>query len=168
MIVRETKRLLLRELLASDAAFMLELLNSEGWIRYIGDRNVHTVDEAEKYLLNGAIKSYAVNGFGLWMIEDRLKSAPVGICGLIRREGLDDVDLGFALLPEYTGSGLAGEAAAASIQIAREMEPTRLVAITTTDNHSSIRLLEKLGFVFDRIMSLPNETTILNLFVLEL
>ena len=166
-LVADTGRIYLRELEVSDAAFMVSLLNSEGWLRYIGDRNVHTTEQGEAYLLNGAIKSYREHGFGLWMIIERETGDSVGLCGLIRRAGLDDVDLGFALMPGKEGRGFAYDAARASVEIAWQRSLPRLVAITTPDNRSSIKLLTKLGFGLQDQVTLPGDTQLLNLYRLD-
>lgn len=145
-VVAATERLVLRRLTRHDAEFIRELVNEPGWIRYIGDRNVRTTADAENYLLHGPLASYERFGFGLNLVS--LKDGPaVGMCGLIKRDGLEDVDLGFALLERYAGRGYATEAAQAIMRVARdEMGIRQLVAITQDDNGASIHLLRKLGF----------------------
>ena len=149
MIILETDRLILREFNTDDAAFILLLLNNPGWLRYIGDRNVKTMDDAKNYLLNGPMKSYYENGFGLSLVELKENHLPIGMCGLIKRETLEHVDIGFALLPEYAGKGYAYEIAAATMAHAEtHLGITEIVAITTEDNEHSIRLLNKIGLAF--------------------
>src|SRR5688500_10193973 len=95
-------RLILRQLELSDAPFIITLLNTPGWLQYIGDRYVKTIEDAEGYITNGPAKSYRDNGFGLLLVVERESGIPVGTCGLLKRKNLDHPDLGFAFLPEYT------------------------------------------------------------------
>jgi ribosomal-protein-alanine N-acetyltransferase len=148
-MISETKRLRLRELGASDAAFIVQLVNTEGWLRFIGNRNIHSLDDARNYMLTGPLSSYVRNGFGLYLVETRDQEVPLGLCGLIKRESLDHPDLGFAFLPQHTGHGYAYEACESVLDLARnKIEISPLLAITTFDNEKSIGLLKKLGFVF--------------------
>ena len=147
-----TERLVLEQFTTDDAAFMLELLNSPGFIKYIGDRNVRTVAEAAKYLENSALKSYNDFGYGVWKVSLKDK-IPVGLCGLINRETLDDIDLGFAFLPKYERLGYGYEAAIACLDYARSvLKLNRIVAFTSLENIPSQNLLVKLGFTFERII----------------
>ena len=160
-----TERLILREFLLTDADFLLGLLNSDTWLSYIGDRGARTVDDAVNYIKNGPIMSYNTWGYGPWLIALADTGAPIGLCGLIRRSGLDDADIGFALLPAYEGKGYAYEAAQATLAYAKEqLGLTSILAITTTDNIHSIKLLKKLGLHFQKIVTLPNDTTELLLY----
>ena len=109
--VLETDRLILRQLSIEDDAFILELVNDPLWLRFIGDRGVRTLDEARNYILKGPVAMYERAGFGLYLVERKIDGVPMGICGLIKRDVLDDVDLGFAFLPEYRGQGYATESA---------------------------------------------------------
>ena len=96
------------------------------------------------------MKMYAERGFGLWLVERKIDRAPLGICGLVKREQLEDVDLGFAFLPRYWSQGYASESAKGVLQYARaSVGLKRVVAITSPDNHASARLLEKLGFAHE-------------------
>ena len=163
--VAVTERLLLRRLTEEDGAFMLALVNQPSFLRYIGDRGVRTVDDAVTYLRNGAMASYATNGFGLYRVEQRSHGTAIGICGLIRRDGLDMPDIGFAFLPEFWSQGYAREAADAVIEQGRSTHAlTRLAAITDPENASSIRLLERLGFRPVRPMRLSPDSTEVLLF----
>ena len=154
LTVCATHRLALRRLTVEDAPFIFELVNDEAWLRFIGDRGVQTLAEAQKYILNGPIEMYARFGFGLWLVETRDESTPIGICGLIKRESLEDVDLGFAFLAGYRGKGYAFEAASASMVYGTTaLGLKRIVAITAPDNHRSAKLLIKLGFQFERMIS---------------
>jgi ribosomal-protein-alanine N-acetyltransferase len=142
----ETSRLRLRRLDPGDAAFILELLNDPSWLRYIGDKNVHSLDDARDYLSQGPIDSYRRLGFGLYCVELRDSATPIGLCGLIKRDTLPDIDIGFALLPAYFGQGYIPEAARAVIdQGRREFGLKRLLAITAPDNQASISVIRKLG-----------------------
>ncbi len=164
-----TERLVLRELTLDDAAFALELLNEPGWLRYIGDRGLRTVDDARAYLEGGPVSLYAKLGFGFWRVDRSEDGAPVGICGLIKRDWLDDVDLGYALLERFERRGYAREAAAGTIANARDvLKLPRLAAIVNDDNARSIALLESLGFRFERTIHPPGEETLVRLYGLEL
>ena len=169
MHVLTTQRLLLRRLSIDDAGFMLGLLNQPSWLRFIGDRGVTTVQQARAYITNGALQSYARFGFGFYLIELQAQRVPIGICGLAKRDYLEDVDLGYALLPEYWSRGLAHEAAAGVVQLSRDvLGLQRLVAITSLDNDSSIRVLDKLGFRYERTIVHPETAEQLKLFGIEL
>ena len=149
--VLTTERLLLRRFTLNDTGFIIRLLNSPGWIQFIGDRQVRTTEEAEHYLLNGPLKSYATLGYGLSLVAIKETLQPIGICGLLKRDGLDDVDIGFAFLPEAQGQGYAWEMVHAVIQHARQQwQVGRVLAIVLPANTRSIHLLRKAGFVFDR------------------
>jgi RimJ/RimL family protein N-acetyltransferase len=166
--VAETDRLKLREFTKEDAPFLLELLNTPEWLKFIGDRNVKTIDEARDYASNRLISSYHRFGFGLYMVELK-DSTPIGMCGLVRREALEDVDLGFAFLPKFTGLGYAQEASNAAMDVARKkVKSKRLVAITMVDNENSINLLRKLGFNFERTVNFPGEEQTLMMYSVDL
>ena len=164
MLVAETDRLRLRWLERSDSPVILELLNEPAWIRYIGDKNVQSVEDAQRYIENGPVKMYRENGFGLNLVELRT-GEPVGICGLIRRDTLPDVDLGFALLSRMWGHGYALEAARAAMRQAREsLGLSRVVAIVSRGNERSMRLLAKLGFAPEGMISLEPDAEPLHLY----
>ncbi|MDQ5856955.1 MAG: GNAT family N-acetyltransferase [Acidobacteriota bacterium] len=167
--VLETERLILRRLTGEDAAFMLGLLNEPSWLRFIGDRGVRTLEEARSYIARGPVDMYARLGFGLYattLKED--DSAPIGICGLVKRDGLEDVDVGFAFLPEFWGKGYACEAASAVMAYAKSVVGLkRIVAITAVDNESAARLLEKIGLRFERMVRLSEEGEEVRLFSWE-
>ena len=156
MIVLQTERLILRQLDLNDAAFMLQLLNDAAWLKYIGDRGVRTLEQAQDYLRNGAMDMYTRLGHGLWMVELKDTGHSIGICGLIKRDTLPDVDLGFGFTPDYRGGGYAFEAASACMTYAREtLGMVRVVAIVSPENARSLALLEKLGFRFEKSLRLP-------------
>ena len=164
-VVAETDRLVLRRLTVEDAPFIFELVNDADWLRYIGDKGVRNLEDARRYVESGPIESYARHGFGLFFVGRRPAGAPMGLCGLIKREGLDDVDLGYAFLPRFRGCGYAEEAGAAALRFARERAGlSRVVAITTPDNARSIRVLERLGFAFERLTRLTPESPEVRLF----
>ena len=163
--ILETKRLTLREFTSADAQFIIQLLNSPGWIEFIGDRNVRTDEQAINYLLNGPIKSYDENGFGLSLVETKADKKPIGMCGLIKRSHLEHPDIGFAFLPEFTGKGFAYEIANATVVFAKEvLKMPCVLAVTIPTNTASIKLLGKIGLKFIKTISFPNETEELMLF----
>jgi len=156
-VILQTNRCNLRHFTLNDTAFIVRLLNSPGWLKFIGDRNVRTEEDATYYLLNGPLKSYRENGFGLYMVELKNYQTPIGMCGLLKREYLEHPDIGFAFLPEYTGAGYAFEAAQGILKHATEnLDLQHLMAITLPHNHASIRLLEKLGMKFLRNITAPS------------
>jgi RimJ/RimL family protein N-acetyltransferase len=158
-IVGETERLRLRRLCERDATFIVELLNDPDFLRYIGDRQVRTEEDAVQYILGGPIVSYERYGFGLWRVERMEDSTPIGICGLLKREALSDVDIGFATLPRFRSQGYTFESAATVMRWGRErLGIRRIVAITAPDNHASKHVLGKLGLAFERMIRLPGET----------
>ena len=163
--VLEPERLVLRELTEDDAPFMLELLNEPGWLRFIGDRGIRTVDGARDYIANGPMAMYRQLGFGLYAVVRRLDGVLLGVCGLIKRDSLDDVDIGFAFLERHGGAGYAQEAAAAVMRQAREMlKLPRVVAITSIDNDRSMRLLQRVGLHFEKTVRLQGDDEDVNLF----
>lgn len=167
MNVIQTDRLLLAHLTAEDAPFIFELLNTPEWLQYIGDRGIKTLEDASNYLLNGPLKSYSLNGFGLFLVKLKDSNTPIGICGLIRRPALEDVDIGFAFLSRYTGQGYAFEAANATLTYAqKEHGLSRVVAITTADNVHSIRLLEKTGMHFEKKVRMEEDADELLLYAI--
>jgi RimJ/RimL family protein N-acetyltransferase len=164
--VLETERLVLRRLTSDDAAFIFKLLNEPSFLRYIGDKGVRTHADAVGYIKNGPVASYERFGFGLYLVELRETDVPIGICGLLKRETLTHVDVGFAFLPAFWSKGYAFEAASAVMQYGRNvLGMGRIVAITAPENESSIRLLEKMGFRFERPMVLSEGAPEIKLFV---
>ena len=158
MNVLETERLILRWLSAEDAAFILELVNDPAWLRFIGDRGVRTLEDARGYILNGPVAMYQRVGFGLYLVELKHSATPIGICGLIERVGLEDIDIGFAFLPAFCGQGYAYEAASAIMTYAQDtVGLDRVVAITAPDNQRSITLLTKLGLSFVDMLRLDED-----------
>lgn len=165
MNVAETERLRVRWLNTGDSAFILELVNEPSWIRFIGDKGVKTPQDAVRYIENGPVAMYKRVGFGLYMVELKEIGQPIGICGLIKREGLKDVDLGFAFLPRFWSKGYAFESASAVISYgSKVLGLRRIVAILSRDNHRSSRLLEKLGFCFEGTIKLRPDDEELKLY----
>lgn len=166
--VIETPRLALRRLSTDDADFILELLNEPSFLRYIGDKGVRTRGDAGRYILAGPMASYERFGFGLYRVERKDGGEPIGICGLLKRDSLEDVDVGFAFLPRSWSNGFAFESAAAVLAHGRQTWGlTRILAITSPDNEASIRLLGKLGFRFERMARLSEEAPEVEVFVSE-
>lgn len=163
-MVLETSRLLLRELGEDDAAFILGLLNEPSFLRFIGDKGVRTVDDAVAWIRNGPRASYDRHGFGLYLVSLRETGMPIGICGLVSRDWLDDPDIGFSLLPAYWSRGYAEEASLAVLERSTVQGIRRILAITNPDNRDSIRLLEKLGFRLSRLVRTPDKLEELNLY----
>ncbi|MFN8714508.1 MAG: GNAT family N-acetyltransferase [Bacteroidota bacterium] len=162
MIVLKTERLQLRLLTEADAPFMHRLMNCEGWLQYIGNRNIYTIDDALAYLRVVYIAPYAKHGFGFYAVCLEGSNEPVGTCGLIKREVLDDVDIGFAFLPEHSGKGYATEAATGVMKLASSMGITNVVAITTPDNAASIAVLQKIGLAKQKTIELNGEMLLLH------
>jgi RimJ/RimL family protein N-acetyltransferase len=168
LTVLETKRLYLRQFTTDDAEFIFELLNDPSWIRNIGDRNIRTIDDACSYIVNGPVASYAKNGFGLWLVVLKEKGESIGMCGLIRRENLEDIDIGYALLPRFWSKGYAVEAARAVKEYAKDaVGLKRLVAIVDPANAESIRVLEKLGLHYEKMVRLSADDIDLKLFAID-
>ena len=165
----QTERLLLRALTFDDAAFILRLLNEPSYLEHIGDKNVRTLDDARAYVEYGPMASHRAHGYGLDRVELRASGQPIGICGLLRREMLDDADLGYAFLPEFWSRGYASEAVTAVLADAKSrLGLRRVAAVVSNDNAASIRLLEKLGFHYRRMISLHAGEPEIRLYVLEL
>ena len=157
--VLQTDRLILRRLTADDAEFVFELVNDPAWLRFIGDRGVRNLDDAREYIRKGPVDSYSRHGFGLYAIERKEGGLPIGICGLVKRDFLEDVDIGFALLPAFRGRGYAREAARATMTYARETVGLgRIVAITSRDNDASGRLLEAIGLRFEKMIRISPDS----------
>lgn len=165
LTVLETERLVLRRITADDAEFIIELLNQPSFLRYIGDKGVRNREDAVRYIQTGPQTSYERFGFGLYLVELKENGVPIGICGLLKRDTLPDVDVGFAFLPDFWSQGYAFESAAAVITYGREaLKLRRIVAITSLDNDASIRLLEKIGLRFEGLIKLASDQSEVRLF----
>lgn len=158
-MITSTTRLQLDELVLSDAPFILQLLNEPGWLKYIGDRGVSNLADAEKYIMNGPQKSYGEHGFGLYKVSLK-NNTPIGICGLLQRDYLSHPDIGFAFLEAHNGQGYALEAAQAIMRLAKTRGIQKVFGITLSENKKSIKLLEKLGLQFERMMETTDEEDI--------
>jgi RimJ/RimL family protein N-acetyltransferase len=169
MVVAETERLRVRHLTVDDAEFILRLLNEPTFIRHIADKGVRTLDDARAYLRNGPIASVARNGFGLNRVELKATGEAIGMCGLIQRDAFEDVDIGYALLPEFCGRGYAAEATRAVLDSAvRGHGLRRVIAVVNPDNHDSSRMLEKLGFRFEKMVRLAADEPDIRQFAIAL
>lgn len=169
MIVIETERLVLRRIVVDDAAFMFELMNDPSWLTYIGDRGIRTIEDARENIRKGPISMYERHGFGLYLVIAKASGASIGICGPLKRDALTEVDLGFAFLPAYSGKGYAAEAATGVIKFVRDtLGIKRLIAITNPANERSIRLLERLGFVYERETKLSPAASLVRVYGVEL
>jgi RimJ/RimL family protein N-acetyltransferase len=152
-----TDRLEIRYITGEDFHFIFRLLNEPSWIKYIGDKGIKTEDDAKNYIETGPLQMYKDYGFGLYLVTLKETGVPIGLCGLIKRPSLDNIDLGYAFLPEFTGKGYAFEATKAVLQYGKEqLSIDKIVAITTTDNVSSEKVLLKLGFTFDSLINENN------------
>ncbi len=164
----ESDRILLRPLTLEDGEFILELLNTDGFIKYIGDRNVRTIEQAKTYILNGPLKSYETNGFGLSLAELKTDRTRVGMCGLLKRDYLDQADIGFAFLPRYTGKGYAYEIVKEIVRFGlQELRMEKILAIVLPENFSSVKLLEKAGFGYEKKFISPDTNEELSLYSIQ-
>ena len=156
MIVLKSDRLTLREVELEDAPFILELLNTTGFIANIGDRGVRSESEARGYIAERMIGSYQTHGFGMWLVVQTAKGLAMGLAGLVKRDGLDVPDVGYAFVPRAWGQGYAQEAAAAVLKHAQEvMGIPKLAAITSAENYVSMAVLRKIGFTYQGMIQLP-------------
>ena len=166
--IAETPRLVLRNSVLDDADFYSRLLNEPAWLQNIGDPRVKTRADAQQYIENKIIASYRTFGFGMYLMTLKDSGEPIGLCGLVKREGLPDPDVGFAMLPEYWGQGYAFEAATAVISFARNgLGHSRLLAIVKPDNVRSISLVERLGFRYQGVHTAASDGQELRLYANE-
>jgi RimJ/RimL family protein N-acetyltransferase len=164
-VVVRTDRLILRQFTLEDASFILSLLNDPAFLRFIGDKGVRTIEDARNYLTNGPIASYQRNGFGIYLVELKETKTPIGMCGLLKRDSLEYVDLGFSFMPDYRRHGFGFESASAVLSYARnDLNLNHILAITDPNNEASIKLLEKLGFRFERMIKLSEDASEIKLF----
>lgn len=165
MHIISSDRLILRLFNTSDAAFVLELLNDPGWVKNIGDRGIRNLDQARDWILTKPLESQSRCGFSFYVVVLKDTQTAIGICGLIKREMLQNVDIGYAFLPQYGGQGYAIEAARATMQHARQdLGLSQLAAITSPGNVKSNSLLKKLGFTLEEVLVLPGEERETNLY----
>ncbi|MDX2438048.1 MAG: GNAT family N-acetyltransferase [Acidobacteriota bacterium] len=164
----ETSRLVIRMVELDDAAFMLDLLNQPSFVQFIGDRGVRTLEEARTYIEDRALAGYEKDGFGPFAVDLKSSDEVIGIVSLLNRDELDDVDVGFAFLPDFWRQGFASEASASVMDFAfSELGLERLIAVTQSDNTGSIRTLEKLGFARDGLVRLEEDGPDLLLYAIE-
>ncbi len=163
--VLDTNRLLLREFTLEDTLFIVQLLNTPGWLQFIGDRNVKNEAQAIAYLENGPLKSYRDNGYGLYAVIRKQDNLCIGMCGILRRDTLEYPDIGFAFLPEYMGKGYAFEAASVTLEYAQQLQLPTICAITHPANNASIKLLEKIGLSFINSIRYPQTDETLLLYI---
>jgi [ribosomal protein S5]-alanine N-acetyltransferase len=167
MRVLETDRLSLRRLNLEDAEFIFRLVNEPSWLRFIGDKNVRTLDDARHYLETGPLAMYATFGFGMLLVELKVSGTAIGACGLLKRDALPDPDIGYAFLPEFWSKGYALEAATAVLSYGHKTHGlNRIMAITSPDNASSVRVLERCGMKFEGMKAM-SETDRVRVFALE-
>jgi ribosomal-protein-alanine N-acetyltransferase len=162
----ETERLLIRQFTLSDASFIFALVNQSSFVENIRDFGVKNLADAELYLTNGPLKSYATFGFGLNFVALK-DGTPIGMCGLIKRDTLPDVDIGFGFLSSHSSKGYATEAASAVLKHGFErFNLPKILAITNPNNHGSISVVTKLGFTYDGLIKPTPEGADLKLFSL--
>lgn len=160
----ETERLVLRRMTADDAEFICKLVNEPSFLRFIGDKGVRNEADAVQYIQNGPVANYQRFGFGQYVVELKNERVPIGMCGLTRKDALPAPDVGFAFLPEFWSKGYAFEAASAVMTYSRNVLGLRkLVAVTLPDNESSIKLLEKIGLKFERLIRMSEDASELRL-----
>lgn len=154
----ETERLWIRPTTIHDSEFILELMNTPKWIEFIGDRNLHTVKDAEQYIKNKMLPQLERLGFSNYTLIRKLDEVKVGCCGLYDREGVEGVDIGFAFLPAFENQGYGFESANRLIQAAKNDFALKAVsAITAKNNFASQKLIEKLNLKLVGTTILPNE-----------
>ncbi|WP_045456950.1 GNAT family N-acetyltransferase [Vibrio campbellii] len=164
-----TERLTLRLVSVEDAPFILELYNQPDFYRFVGDKQIRTIEEAERYIEDNMLRMQELKGVSLLVVETKHEQQPIGICGLVKRDTLTAFDIGYGYLPSAYGKGYAAEAARVVVDFARdEMKIENLVAITNNDNIRSISLLEKLGFQFERVEQTYDNGRTLQLYTMKL
>ena len=160
-IILETERLSLREFTLQDTAFIIALVNTPSWLEFIGERNVKTTQDAQRFITENLMKSYTTHGYGLWLVALKDTQVPIGMCGLVNRDTLEDIDIGFALLPEYASKGYGFEMAVATLKHAKHtLGIHKVIAITDPKNVASIALLHKIGLQYEKTMQLSDYDTV--------
>ena len=167
--VLETKRLLIRHFVRDDADFILRQLNEPSWLEFIGDKNVYNLNDAKKYIELVELSMYQKYGFGMFLVFDKQTEIPMGLCGLMKRDDLDHADLGYALLPEFWQQGYALEAVQSILEYTKHTHGlSRILALSKSSNASSIKLLNKVGFTFERDLKLMENEENLQIYQLNL
>lgn len=165
MTVLQTERLVLSRLSYADCEFIVELVNEPSFKRYIGDKKVRSHEDAQEYLRNGPVGSYARHGFGMFLVRDKSNNTPMGMCGLVKREEFDAPDVGFAFLQRFWANGYALESAIAVLEYGKNiLQLPRIIAMVDPDNETSIRLVEKLGMSFASMVRMPGESQDINMY----
>jgi len=161
----QSKNIVLREVCLSDDEFILELINQPAWKKYISDHSIDTLDQTRDYIESRLIAQYRLHGYGLWVVESNDEKTPIGLCGLIKRDYLDYVDLGFGFIPRYWGKSFAYEASVMCLDYAfNVIKSDRVLAVTVPENGNSINLLDRLGFKYKNEISLAGKNEILSLY----
>lgn len=165
----ETERLQLRAITVEDHTLMLAVWNDPAFIRNVADRGIRDEEQAREAIASGAQKLFEDYGYGPYCMSLKSDGSMIGICGLFKRDNLDDPDIGFAVLPDYCGKGFAGEAAAAVVDHARgELALPNITAIVSASNVPSIGLIEKLGLSFERMITMPGDGDAVRLYRMAL
>lgn len=147
----ETKRLNLRYITVNDAFFLIDLFNQDSFLKHFGDRKVKTKEEAILYIKDKFLKSYEANGYGHFLVELKDKNIPIGLCGVTKRDFLDDADIGFIFSEKYFRKGYATEASNEIIRYAKEdLKLEKIIGVCSKSNKASIITLEKLGFIYEK------------------
>ena len=169
MLIAESERLIIKHLTEEDAAFILDIYNTEGFLQYIGDRNIRSLQDAKQFLIDSPLKMYREKGISLYRVDLKETNTPIGLSGLIKRDTLQEIDLGYAFLPAYFGKGYALESANLVLDYAKNtLGLERVLAITQADNKSSIALLKKLGMKYNGPHLLEDDDADIDLYSLEL
>ena len=169
LTVLETERLILRRMTADDAAFILNLVNEPSFLHFIGDKGVRTHADAVRYIQTGPMANYERFGFGQYLVELKEGRVPIGMCGLTKKDSLPDPDIGFSFLPAFWSKGYGFESAGAVKAYSKNvLGLNKLVAVTNPDNQSSIKLIEKLGLRFERMIRLSEDASELKLFATDI
>jgi len=164
----ETDRLFLLPTSEEDASFIMELVNTPKWLKYIGDRNIKSIEDARNYIREKMLPQEERLGFGNFTVVRKTDQQRLGTCGLYDREGLEGFDIGFAFLPEFEGRGYAFEAADELLKVAlSKFALKEISAITTKENVASQKLLEKLGLIFIKMTTIPNDSEELMLYKIK-
>ena len=164
-----TERLIISEITINYASFYLELVNDPTHLQFIPDKKIYSIADAENHITTKIIKEYQNQGFGFYLVSLKSDKTPIGMCGLIDRDGLDTLDIGFSFLKKYRGKGFAFESSKAILEFAKNtLKVNEIAAITTLDNVKSANLLERLGFKFSKNIRIPNDPDELRLFLVNL
>ncbi|AJD52302.1 Protein N-acetyltransferase, RimJ/RimL family [Thalassospira xiamenensis M-5 = DSM 17429] len=166
MTILETKRTLVRHATHDDAPFIMQLLNEPGWIRFVGDRNIHDLDAARKFIDDRLLSSYLKHGFGLYIVDEKATHTAIGLCGFVKRDTLDAPDIGYAITESRQGMGYAFEVSNALIDYGYDVLGfERIFGYTLPDNTVSLKLLTKLGLTYERDQDVNNSGETCKLFV---